>query len=59
MVVRYDSNATPVLPPKCPQNEGAREKGQRRFAVTPYVSMCRRQDLNLHDLDGHQALNLV
>src|SRR5262245_22240577 len=33
-------------------------KGSRLVAVTPCASMCRRQDLNLHSLDGNQALNL-
>jgi hypothetical protein len=27
---------------------GAKEKDLRRFAVSPYAEMCRRQDLNLH-----------
>src|SRR5262245_39398425 len=28
-------------------------------AVGPFVTRCRRQDLNLHSLDGNQALNLA
>src|ERR1700722_3407482 len=30
-----------------------------RFTTSPYVSRCWRQDLNLHSLDGNQALNLA
>lgn len=38
---------------------GATEKDLRRIAVSPFAVKCRRQDLNLHDLEGHQALNLA
>lgn len=33
--------------------------GLRLLDVDPRVANCRKRDLNLHDLFGHQALNLV
>jgi hypothetical protein len=35
------------------------KKDSGRFALSPFAVRCRRQDLNLHDLYGHQALNLA
>jgi hypothetical protein len=35
------------------------KKGLAPIDVSPFVSRCRRQDLNLHSLDGNQVLNLT
>src|SRR5262249_21760913 len=36
----------------------AKKPGSRRFAVTPFATKCRREDSNLHSLNGNQVLNL-
>src|SRR5205809_499332 len=41
------------------QRKGRSRKGSRLIAVTPFTARCWRQDLNLHSLDGNQALNLT
>jgi hypothetical protein len=50
------SSVFPIFSP----NAWGKEKGPAAsFAASPFVSRCRRQDLNLHDHYGHQALNLA
>src|SRR5262245_29495240 len=39
--------------------EDCREGQGPRPAVNPCPSRCRRQDLNLHEVNPHQALNLA
>jgi hypothetical protein len=36
-----------------------KKKGVTPFNVTPFTARCRRQDLNLHEVYPHQALNLA
>src|SRR5205823_3314621 len=48
----------PAPVPRLSQRAGERERACALFAASPLVWRCGRQDLNLHSLDGSQALNL-
>src|SRR5262249_30259564 len=48
-----------VFPKFSPKGLGKEKGPTALFAVSPFVTRCRRQDLNRHCLNGNQALNLA
>src|SRR5262245_1384764 len=50
----------PSVFPKFSPNGGGKRKGLAGlFAASPFVTRCRREDSNLHSLNGNQPLKLV
>ena len=42
----------------CTKGPHQRRKGLRLIDVNPFAARCRREDSNLHSLNGNQVLNL-
>src|SRR5262249_19572379 len=43
----------------CGDLAASTRKGLRRIDVNPYMAKCRREDSNLHSLNGNQVVNLA
>ena len=56
---RYDSNATPMLPPKRPPNEFAQEKGVAAICRNPLCLKVPKRGLEPPLPNGNQLLKLA